>query len=131
MKYIVRINDREYEVEVERGQATLVRTTDVAPVSGTASATAPAPIAAPVAAPTPAAPAAADGTAPIKAPMPGVVLEIKHAPGAAVKKGDVLLVLEAMKMENEITAPVDGTVVQVLAAKGATVATGDVLLTLG
>ncbi len=126
MKYIVRINDREYEVEVERGQATLVRTTDVAPVAPMATAPAPAPAAS---APAPAAPVVMGGT-PIKAPMPGVVLAIKAAPGTAVKKGDVLLVLEAMKMENEIAAPTDGTVVQVLATKGATVATGDVLLTL-
>lgn len=126
MIYIVRINDKEYEVEVERGKATLVKTGTVAP-----SAAAPA-------APQPAAPAAAapavDVAAPaagekvVAAPMPGTILDIKVAPGQSVKRGELLLVLEAMKMENEIFAPADGVVAQVLAAKGASVSTGDPLI---
>ena len=77
----------------------------------------------------PAAPAAAaptDGT-PVKAPMPGTILSIKAPVGTAVKAGDVVLVLEAMKMENDIVAPCDGTVKQMLVAKGASVNTDDVL----
>ena len=81
------------------------------------------------AAPAPAAPAAVAGT-PVKAPMPGTILALKATPGQAVKAGEVLLVLEAMKMENDIVAPVDGTVGQILVAKGATVNTDDVLLSL-
>ena len=63
--------------------------------------------------------------------MPGTVLDVKVSQGAAVKKGDLLLVLEAMKMENEILAPCDGTVKQVLAAKGASVNSGDALVVIG
>ena len=62
--------------------------------------------------------------------MPGVILDVKVAQGASVKKGDILLVLEAMKMENEIVSPADGTVAQVLASKGASVNSGDVLVVL-
>lgn len=98
----------------------------------------------PVSAPVAAAPAAAQVTAPttapaaaqapaggtqVAAPMPGVVLNIVAANGSQVKKGDVILVLEAMKMENDITAPCDGTVT-VVAAKGASVNTGDVLASI-
>ena len=63
--------------------------------------------------------------------MPGTVLDVKVAQGASVKKGDLLLILEAMKMENEILAPCDGTVKQVLAAKGASVNSGDALVVIG
>ena len=116
-KFIVNVNGNSYEVEVE----------EVGGVSAPAVAPAAAPVAAPTAAPK-AAPAPAGGT-PVKAPMPGNVLDIKVSNGQAVKKGDVLMILEAMKMENEISAPQDGTVT-VVASKGATVNTGDVLVTL-
>jgi len=130
MKYIVTLNGKNYEVEVERGQATVLKV-EQAPA---------APVAAP--APAPAAPAPAPAAVqpapqatnvagePIKAPMPGTILSIKVTPGAAVKKGDVVVILEAMKMENEIFAPRDGTVAQVVTTQGASVNTGDVLLTL-
>ena len=127
MIYTVRINNKEYEVEVERGKANLLKTTEVS---------APAPVAtAPVATPQTVAPvqqvapAPKDGANTIKAPMPGIILDIKAAPGTSVKRGDVVLILEAMKMENEITAPVDGVVSQVLVTKGSSVATGDSLIT--
>jgi len=122
MKYIVTINGKNYEVEVEKGQATVVRTTEVTqPVAQQpeTAVTAQAPVQASVQ------PIAA-GEA-LKAPMPGVILDIKVGKGTAVKKGDVLFILEAMKMENEITAPEDGVVAQIIVAKGASVATGDAL----
>lgn len=131
MKYIVTLNNKQYEIEVEKGDAILVSTTEVAePVAPVA----PAPVAAPAPAPVAAAPApvpvAAPAPAPaaageqIKAPMPGVIVSVNAAAGQTVKEGDVLLILEAMKMENEITAPRTGTIVQVLAQKGASVETG-------
>ena len=84
--------------------------------------------AAPVAAP--AAPAAAAGAVSVKAPMPGNILDVKVAAGASVKAGDVLVILEAMKMENEIVAPQDGTVASVNVHKGDTVNSGDVLVSM-
>ena len=117
-KFIVNVNGNSYEVEVE----------EVGAVS--APAVAPAPVAAaPKAAPAaPKAQAPAGGT-PVKAPMPGNVLDIKVSNGQAVKEGDVVVILEAMKMENEIVAPCGGTVT-VVASKGATVNTGDVLISI-
>ena len=89
--------------------------------------------AAPVAAAAPAAPAApaAAGAVEVKAPMPGNILDVKVAAGASVKAGDVLGILEAMKMENEIFAPCDGTVSSVAVSKGAAVNPGDVLCVIG
>ena len=120
-KFIVNVNGNSYEVEVEE-------------IGGAAAtpAAAPAPVAAPVAAPAAApkaAPAAPAGGTAVKAPMPGNVLDIKVSNGQAVKEGDVVVILEAMKMENEIYAPCDGTVT-VVASKGATVNTGDVLVSI-
>ena len=124
MKYVVTLNGKNYEVDVTEQDAVLLSVSDaVAPVS--------APVAAPVAAPAaaPAAPAAApvagDGTK-VPSPMPGTILSVNV--GQAVKTGDVLLILEAMKMENDIVAPCDGTVKQLLVSKGSTVNTDDVLL---
>ncbi len=122
MIYIVRINDTEYEVEVERGQAGIVRTTEVAA----------APTAAPVAQPVveTATPQPQGSGEVIEAPMPGTILALKVAVGDTVKTGDVLLIFEAMKMENEITAPRDGTITDVRVAKGAQIQTSDALLSL-
>ena len=91
-----------------------------------------APVAAPAApaAPKAAAPAAAAGAVAVKAPMPGNILDVKVAAGASVKAGDVLVILEAMKMENEIVAPQDGTVASVNVNKGDTVNSGDVLVSM-
>lgn len=133
MKYKVTLNGRTYEVEVEAGKAMLLDEYEAivpaaAPVA--APAAAPAPVAAPAAAPAPAAAAPVAGEA-ITAPMPGNILKVNVTPGQAVKEGDVLVVLEAMKMENEILAPKACTVKQVLVSKGSTVDTGATLVVLG
>lgn len=109
-KYRVNVNGTNYEIEIE-----LVSENEVKSA---------APAAAPVAAPVAAAPAGAEE---VKAPMPGPILSVNVTAGATVKKGDVLMILEAMKMENEILAPKDGTVVSVNVSKGTTVETGTVL----
>lgn len=120
MKYIVTLNGKNYEVDVTETDAVI---TSVAPAA--------APVAAPVAAPAapaaaPIAAATAEGTK-VQAPMPGNILAVNVTAGQAVKEGDVLFILEAMKMENEIVAPVSGTVKQVLATKGSVVETDAVL----
>lgn len=133
MKYKVTLNGRTYEVEVEAGKAMLLDEYEAivpaaAPVA--APVAAPAPAAAPAAAPAPAAAAPVAGEA-VTAPMPGNILKVNVTAGQAVKEGDVLVVLEAMKMENEILAPKACTVKQVLVSKGATVDTGATLVVLG
>jgi biotin carboxyl carrier protein len=124
MKYIVTINNNSYEVEVEQGQATLLDTNEVA--VGTVTPVGGEKLQAPAKAPQPAAQTKGAGE-PLKAPMPGTILDIKVTQGAKVKSGDVLFILEAMKMENEVTATKDGIVTQISVIKGATVATNDVL----
>ena len=132
-KYVVTINGKNYEVEVEKNTAKITNTTAAAaPAAAPApkAAPAPAPVAAPAPAPAPAPVAAAPaGGANVTAPMPGTVLNVVAPVGTAVKAGDVILILEAMKMENDIVAPCDGTVASV-AAKGTSVNTDDVLATL-
>lgn len=132
-KYVVTLNGKNYEVEVEKNTAKITNTTAAAaPVAAPApkAAPAPAPVAAPAPAPAPAPVAAAPaGGANVTAPMPGTVLNVVAPVGTAVKAGDVILILEAMKMENDIVAPCDGTVASV-AAKGTSVNTDDVLATL-
>ena len=118
-RYQITVNGKSYDVQVEE-------LAPGAPVSTPAPAAAPAaPAPAPVSAPAPSA-APAAGTQ-IKAPMPGNILEVRVAPGAQVAAGDVLLILEAMKMENEIMCPRDGRIVSVSTSKGATVESGTVL----
>lgn len=131
-KYVVTLNGKNYEVEVEKNTAKITNTTAAAAPAAPAPKAAPAP--APVAAPAPAAApapvaAAPAGGANVTAPMPGTVLNVVAPVGTAVKAGDVILILEAMKMENDIVAPVDGTVASVV-AKGTSVNTDDVLATL-
>ena len=127
-KFNIKVNGQAYEVEVEEVAG------GFAPAPVVPVAAAPAPAVAPVAAPAPekaeakAAPAPAPVAAPaggtqLKAPMPGTVIDFKATNGAAVKKGQTVLILEAMKMENEIVAPVDG-VITFVASKGASVNTG-------
>ena len=131
MKYKVTLNNKTYEVEVEAGEAMLVDEYEAyAPA-------APAPVAtaAPAAAPAAAAPAAPAGAAlaageVIKSPMPGNILKINVSNGQKVNEGDVLLILEAMKMENEVVATKAGTVAQIVVAKGAVVETGAPLVVI-
>lgn len=127
MKYKVTLNNRTYEVEVEAGQAMLV---DEYEAYAPAPAAVPAPVAAaPAAASVSAAPAlAADEV--VKSPMPGNILKINVTVGQKVNEGETLLVLEAMKMENEIAAPKAGTVAQIIVSKGAVVETGAPLVVI-
>ncbi len=128
MKYVVTLNGKNYEVEVNETEAVVTNVSDA--VYAPAPVAAPAPAAAPEAAPAPVAQAvSAEGTK-IAAPMPGTILNVKVSVGQAVKAGDVLVILEAMKMENDISAPCDGTVKQILTTKGATVNTDDVLIVI-
>lgn len=116
-KYNVTVNGTAYEITLEAVDAADVKA-------------APAPAAAPAAAPAPAAKPATGGET-VSSPMPGTILSVNVTNGATVKKGDVLMVLEAMKMENEIMSPCDGTVTSVNVTKGAAVETGAVLCVIG
>ena len=133
-RFNVTVNGVSYDVVVEEIGGTAPAQ---APVSAPAQAPVSAPVQTPAAAPaqTPAqapsqAPAGAAGGVAVKAPMPGTIMKINVTPGQAVKKGDVLCVLEAMKMENDISAPQDGVVASVNVQKGASVQTEEVLVTL-
>ena len=120
MKYKVTLNNRVYEVEVEQGEAMLVNEYELAAPAVAAPA-------APAAAP--AAGALAAGEV-ITSPMPGNILKINVTQGQKVNEGDVLIVLEAMKMENEISATKSGTVAQISVTKGAVVETGTPLVVI-
>ena len=156
MKYVITINNQNYEVEVEKGEARVLAVTaaaepvaapvaaapvavapvaaapapvaSVAPVPAAPAPVAPAPVAAPAPAPAPVAKPAGGDT--LTAPMPGTIISISKKIGDRVKSGDVVLILEAMKMENEIVAMSDGTITQILTSKGAVVSTGDPLVTV-
>lgn len=121
--YTITVNGTPYNVTVEEG------TSSAAPVASApapAPAAAPAPQAAPKAAPAP----AAAGSVKVDAPMPGNILDVMVSNGTAVKAGQVLVILEAMKMENEIVAPQDGTVASINVNKGDTVEAGQTIITL-
>ena len=113
-KYNVTVNGNRYEIVLE-----VVDVADVKPSAPAATPAAPAPAAAPA------------GGETVTSPMPGTILNVNVQNGAVVKKGDLLMVLEAMKMENEIMAPCDGTVSSVNVQKGAAVETGAVLCVIG
>ncbi|MEE1496352.1 MAG: acetyl-CoA carboxylase biotin carboxyl carrier protein subunit [Clostridium sp.] len=134
MKYVATINGKRYEVEVEKVDAykSLDRNGVAAPkapvlAASAPRAAAPAPAPAPAAAP---APAPAAGGTTVEAPMPGKVLSVKAAVGQAVKFGEPLVIMEAMKMETEIVAPADGTVSQILVSTGDAVDTGAAMVIL-
>lgn len=133
MKYKVTLNNRTYEVEVEEGKAMLVNEYEAyapaAPAPVAAAPVAAAPAAAPAAPAAPAGAALAAGEV-VKSPMPGNILKINVSQGQKVNEGDVLIVLEAMKMENEIVATKSGTVAQIVTAKGAVVETGAPLVVI-
>ena len=132
MKYKVTLNKKVYEVEVEAGEAMLVDEYEAkAPVASAPVA----PVAAPVAAAAPAAPAAAPAAGlaageVVKSPMPGNILKIQCAVGQKVNEGDTLIVLEAMKMENDVVASKSGTVAQIAVTKGQVVETGSPLVVI-
>lgn len=121
--YIVTVNGKKYQVAVE----------DAIPGKTYAPAEAPsaAPAPAPAAAPAPATPVADGAGTKVTAPMPGTILKVEAVNGQAVKKGDILCILEAMKMENEIFAPASGKVVAINTTKGASVNSGDCLIVIG
>lgn len=127
-KYNIVVNGTAYAVEVEEvGSGAVSAAPAVAPV---AAAPAPKAAAAPAAAPAPSAAAPSAGAQTVDCPMPGTILDIKVKPGDVVKEGQTLLILEAMKMENEIAAPAAGTVDTIQVTKGAAVNAGDILVSL-
>lgn len=131
MKYVVTLNGKDYEVEVAETEATVVNVTE--------SIFNPTPVAAPQESVQPQEASPAPAAAPVVygegekmlAPMPGTVLGVKVNVGDSVKAGDVIVVLEAMKMENDIVAPIDGTVKQIFVQKSSTVNTDDLLAVIG
>ena len=131
MKYKITLNGRTYEVEVEHGKAMLLDEYEAIAPAPVAAAPAAAPVAAAAPAAAPAAPAVTGAGEAVTAPMPGNILKVNVNVGDAVKEGQVLVVLEAMKMENEIMAPKNGTVTQVVVSKGSTVDTGAPLVVIG
>ena len=118
--YTITVNGNVYDVTVEEGTGS---------TAGAAKAATPK-AAAPKAAPKAAAPAGAQGAVKVNAPMPGKILSVKASAGQAVKKGDAVIIIEAMKMETPVKAPQDGTVATVDVAKGESVDSGKVLVTL-
>ena len=118
--YRVNVNGTSYEIAIE----------EISADEAKKAASAPAPAPAPAAAPAAAASVPANATT-ISAPMPGNILAVNVSVGSDVKRGDILMILEAMKMENEIMAPKDGKVIAVNVQKGATVNTGDLLCVIG
>ena len=129
--YVITVNGTPYNVSVQEGSAAPAAAPVAAapaPQAAPAAAPAPAPEASP--APAPAAPQGSAGSVKVDAPMPGNILDIKVSNGASVNKGDVLVVLEAMKMENDIVAPQAGTIASINVAKGDTVEAGATLITM-
>ena len=126
MKFRINMKGRTYEVEVEAAEAMLLSEYEAIAPSAPAAAAPVASAAAPAAAP-----AVTGAGEAVTAPMPGNILKVNVNVGDAVKEGQVLVVLEAMKMENEIMAPKNGTVTQVVVSKGSTVDTGAPLVVIG
>ena len=122
-RYTITVNGTPYDVTVEENGA-------AAPAAPVAAPVAPAAPAAKPAAPAPAAAPAAAGAVKVESPMPGTILDVKTSVGASVNEGDVLCILEAMKMENDIVAPAAGTVASINVNKGDSVEAGQVLISL-
>lgn len=122
MKYYVTLNGKKYEVEVDECEAVINSVSNAAPAAPAAATSAPAATAT--------VPGAAVSGTQILSPMPGTILKTNVTEGQSVKAGDIVLILEAMKMENEIVAPCDGTIKQLLVSKGSTVDTDQILAVL-
>ncbi len=131
MNYKITLCGRTYEISVEDGKASLLDEYDATAPAAAAAPVATAAPAAPAAAPAPAAAAVTAAGEAVNAPMPGTILKVNVSQGQAVTEGQVLVILEAMKMENEILAPKSGTVNQVLVTKGSNVDTGAALVVIG
>ena len=129
MKYIVTLKDRTFEVEVEAGEAMILDEYEAKAPAAAAPAAAPA-VAAAAPAAAAAAPAAVGSGTPVPAPMPGNIVAINVKVGDAVADGQVVAVMEAMKMNVDVVAPCAGTVQQIIADKGAVVATDDPIMTI-
>ena len=130
-KYNITVNGNTYEVFVEEAGdiASAPVYSAPAPMAAPTVSAAPAPSSAPAASTAPAASAASGATA-VTSPMPGTILDVKVSAGQSVKKGDVICVLEAMKMENDIPAPCDGVIASVNVQKGASISAGDIIASL-
>ncbi|NLG88312.1 MAG: biotin/lipoyl-binding protein [Clostridiaceae bacterium] len=132
-KFVINVNGNRYEVEVEEvtGSGNAIATAAAPVQAAPAEPAQPVQKAAAPEAPKPAVSSSApEGAVKITAPMPGTILDIKVKTGDQVKKGDVLLILEAMKMENEIVSPQDGVIASVNTSKGASVNSGDLLVSI-
>ena len=129
MKYVLTLNNKNYEVEVELAEPMLLTEFNTYAPAAPVAAVVDVPVAAPAAAP--AAPAAVGNGTRVDAPMPGTILKVNVTQGQAIKEGDVLCILEAMKMENEIMAPCAGVVSQILVSKGSAEDTGAALVIIG
>lgn len=119
-RYTITVNGTPYDVTVDEAGASAPVAAPVAPAAKPA---APAPAVKPAV-------SGAEGSIKVEAPMPGTILDVKTSVGASVKSGDVLCILEAMKMENDIVAPADGTVASIAANKGDSVEAGQIIVTL-
>lgn len=129
-KFRINVNGKAYEVEVEEIGGSTVATPSVVAPAATPTVAPAAPVATPVA-PTKAAEPTPAGAETVTAPMPGKIMAIKVKVGQQVKAGDLILTLEAMKMENEIFCGVGGTVKDIRVSEGAAVNAGDVLVVIG
>lgn len=122
-RYTITVNGTPYDVTVDEAGASAPAPVAAAPAAPAAKPAAPAPAAKPAA-------SGAEGAVKVEAPMPGTILDVKTSVGASVKSGDVLCILEAMKMENDIVAPADGTVASIAVNKGDGVEAGQIIVTL-
>ncbi len=128
-RYSITVNGNTYDVIVEEADASGITMAPVASAPAVAPVATPAPVVAPAPTTAPVASGSA-GAVNVTSPMPGTILDVKVSVGQSVKKGDVICVLEAMKMENDIPAPQDGVIASINVSKGASVSANDILATL-